>query len=275
MDYATLLVHLRLGATNESVLKVAGDLAQLHDAAVVGIAAFHPMPLAFGEVRRRGSVLEVDGAELLRNMLSAESQFRTALQGKVPSLEWRSTGRRLDLSNFIARQARTADLVLTEIVAGGILNSSRAGEAGSLIMHAGRPVLLVPSALSSPTLERVLVAWKDTREARRAVADALPLMRRATAVTVVEIVANENLTAARRHLDDVVVWLKRHGILAKACALNSKGEDAVGLRDIAHQEKSDLIVAGAYGHSRLHDWVMGGVTRELLLNPACCMLLSH
>ena len=78
----------------------------------------------------------------------------------------------MDLSNFIARQARTADLVITEALAGGMLNSSRDGDTGSLILHAGRPVLLVPAALSSPAFERVLVAWKDTREARRAVADA-------------------------------------------------------------------------------------------------------
>jgi nucleotide-binding universal stress UspA family protein len=270
-----LMVNLRLGTENKAVLKVAGILAKQYEAAVIGIAAFHPLPLAFGDVRNRGNVLEVDSVELRRNLLAAENEFKSALRGNVGSLEWRSTGRRMDLSNFVTRQARTADLVITEAVTGGVQASSRVGDPGSLIMHAGRPVLVVPSALSSTTFERVLVAWKDTREARRAVADALPVMRRADAVTVVEIATNDNLTAARRHLDDVVIWLKRHGVLAKACALNSMGEDGAGVRDFAEKEKSDLIVAGAYSHSRLHDWVMGGVTRELLLNPTRCLLLSH
>ena len=86
MDYATLLVHLRLGATNEGVLKVTSDLAKQYEAAVIGIAAFHPVPLAFGDIRRRGNILAVDGVELGRNMLSAENEFKNPCRARLRRL---------------------------------------------------------------------------------------------------------------------------------------------------------------------------------------------
>jgi len=94
-------------------------------------------------------------------------------------------------------------------------------------------------------------------------------------VTVVEIAAEEDLAAARTHLEDVVAWLKRHGIVAKSLAWPSKGDDASRLNAIAQELRADLIVAVAYGHSRLREWVLGGVTRDLLLCADRCSLVAH
>jgi nucleotide-binding universal stress UspA family protein len=79
----------------------------------------------------------------------------------------------------------------------------------------------------------------------------------------------------RTHLQDVVGWLKRHGIEANAVAAPSTGDDATGLKAIAQEQRVDLIVAGAYGHSRVREWVLGGVTRDLLLRGGPPALVSH
>ena len=120
-----------------------------------------------------------------------------------------------------------------------------------------------------------VVGWKDTRETRRAAFDALPLLKKAAHVAVVEIAAEEELAAAGTHLDDVVGWLKRHGVVVVSLAAPSTGDDATQLNAIAEEHGADVIVAGAYGHSRLREWVLGGVTRDLLLRADRCSLVSH
>ena len=85
----------------------------------------------------------------------------------------------------------------------------------------------------------------------------------------------EDLNAARARLDGVVGWLKRHGIAAVSLAWPSSGDDAAQLNAIAQEQGANVIVAGAYGHSRLREWALGGVTRELLLRADRCVLVSH
>ena len=77
------------------------------------------------------------------------------------------------------------------------------------------------------------------------------------------------------HVKDVAEWLGRHGIEADALVLPARGADASRLGAYAREEGVDLLVAGAYGHNRLREWVFGGVTSDLLLKPDCCVLLSH
>lgn len=83
------------------------------------------------------------------------------------------------------------------------------------------------------------------------------------------------MTAAHHHLADVVGWLKRDGIVAEPVAAAATADDALRLDAIARDQARDLIVAGAYGHSRLHEWALGGVTRDLLLRAGRCSFVSH
>ena len=85
----------------------------------------------------------------------------------------------------------------------------------------------------------------------------------------------KELFDARGRLQDVVAWLKGHGIAAKAVAAPTAGNDATHLDAIAREHGAGLLVAGAYGHNRLREWVLGGVTRDLLLRPGRCSLVSH
>lgn len=275
MSYATLMVHMELGRPNTGLLNVAAELAGRFGAGVVGVAVRQPMQMLYGDGYVSGDVYQQDQDEIVKELKAAEAEFRTALEGRVAFVEWRSAQLYTYLAAYLADEARCADLVLTGLASGDFLDASRAVDTGELIMLAGRPVLIVPATASTVKLDRVLVGWKDTREARRAVSDALPLLRLATEVSVVEIAAEEDLPAAHRHVADVVAWLKRHQVNAQGLAQLSTGDDATALYAAGQDQGADVVVAGAYGHSRLREWALGGVTRDLLLSANRCSFLSH
>ena len=276
MTTATLMVHLELGQNHADLLAVGADLARRFHAHVIGIAACQPMPLMLDGSYLDGSTLEQFRAEMEREMASAEASFRTAMAPHADSVAWRSARTYGVLLDFIAEQARSADLVITRASGGDALDTSRAINTGTLLMQAGRPVLIVPTAPRRLQLERVLVTWKDTRESRRAVADAVPLLKRATHVVVAEVAAATRIEAAAASVHDVAEWLRRHGVPSvEPMARAGEGDNALTLHTIADECAADLIVAGAYGHSRLREWVLGGVTRDLLLHSERCTLVSH
>jgi nucleotide-binding universal stress UspA family protein len=275
VSYSTLMVHLELGKPNAGLLAVAGDLAERFHAHVIGIAACQPMQFVYGMGYVSADFFERDMADLRNESQAAESEFRSALQTRAGSLEWRSTVEFGALSGHIAHEARSSDLIITSVESGGLFEASRLVNTGDLIMQVGRPVLVVPRGAKALALDQVLIAWKDTRESRRAVLDALPLLKKAARVTLAEIAVEDRLPLAHKHLEEVAGWLGRHGVKAEGRASLSTGEDADRLYAIAKEQGADVVVAGAYGHSRLREWVLGGVTRDLLLRADICALVSH
>jgi nucleotide-binding universal stress UspA family protein len=275
VSYSTLLVHLKLGSPNAGLLAVAGDLAERFHAHVIGIAACQSMQIEYGMGYVSADYFERDMADFKRDSQAAETEFRNALKTRAGSLEWRSTVEFDALSGHIAHEARSSDIIITSVEAGGFFEASRLVNTGDLILQVGRPVLVVPQGAKALALDQVLVAWKDTRETRRAVLDSLPLLKKAAHVTLAEIAVEDRLPLARKHLEDVADWLGRHGVKAEGRALLSTGENADQLYAIAKELGADVVVAGAYGHSRLREWVLGGVTRDLLLRADLCALVSH
>ena len=276
MTYATLMVHLELGRPNTGLLKIAGDLAAKFQASVVGITACQPLQLSYGDGYVSGDVVEQDQAEIQKEVADAEREYRSALAAHAGKLMWRSNVTMEPLSDYVAHEARSADLVITSVDTGASLfDTTKHMNVSDLVMRVGRPVLIVPAVADVLKLDRVVVAWKDTREARRAVLDAVPLLKVATSVTVLEIAPQDGLAAARRGLEDVVAWLERHGVTAQPLAVAADGEDADQLARFVQEHQTDLMVAGAYGHSRLREWVLGGVTHDLLMSAGCCSLVSH
>jgi nucleotide-binding universal stress UspA family protein len=274
MTYATLMVHLELGRSNASLLRVASDLARRFEASVIGIAACQPMPMYYAD-GYSGDMIVQDRAEMAREIKAAEDEFRSVLQDAAADVEWRSTVDFGLVADYLAREARAADLVLTGVASGDMFDSSRAVNTGDLLMQLGRPVLVVPLAAEKLKLEQVLVGWKETREARRAVVDALPFFEQATRVTIASIAAADDMATTRAQLEDVARWLKRHGVAAAALTSPASGNDAAALCALAENQRADLIVAGAYGHARLREWVLGGVTKDLLLSKERYSLVSH
>ncbi|MFZ6648035.1 universal stress protein [Undibacterium sp. TJN25] len=275
MTYATLMVVLEPGHANSAVLAIAGELAARFQARVIGIAACQPMQLTYGDGFVCGELIEQDRDEIVKELKESESEFRSALKTRAVALEWRSTITLTPISHHIANEARCADLVITRAESGLLLNKSREVNTGDLVMQAGRPVLIVPGGAGKLKLEKALVGWKDTRETRRAIADALPMLKEAAHVVVVGITKESGMAATCVELDDVVAWLRQHNVKAEPLASLSIDDDTTQLMAIAQDQKADIVVAGAYGHSRLREWILGGVTRDLLLCADCCSLISH
>jgi nucleotide-binding universal stress UspA family protein len=121
----------------------------------------------------------------------------------------------------------------------------------------------------------VLVAWKDAKEARRAVLDALPILATAKDVTVAEIPEEGSARAdALSHVEDVAGWLRGHGIVASVVVSEPTADVPGQLDRIAANAGAGVVIAGAYGHSRLREWALGGVTRHLMTSSRC-VVLSH
>jgi nucleotide-binding universal stress UspA family protein len=273
VTYSTLLVHLDGGQTNVPVLAIAATLAEQYDAKVIGIAACQPMQIgtAGGDFTGGLAVLERDIVD--NELKRAQAEFRTCAEIQPFVLEWRATETLSPVSHIVADEARCADLVITGLHSGASRNALTHADAGELIVRAGRPVLVVPDNPAPGRFETVVVAWADTRECRRAVSDALPILKRAERVIIAEVTST--LTEARSQTKDVAAWLLRHAISADQIVARAKGNHAESLALIAGEHGADVIVAGAYGHNRLREWAFGGVTRDLLLHINICALLSH
>jgi nucleotide-binding universal stress UspA family protein len=276
MGYKTILVHLELGRSNEGLLAVAGALADKLSAGVIGVAACQPVQILYDETYVSGEILAEDRKEIKMQIDAAEQQFRKAFDGHMEIIDWRTSVGYSPLCDYIADQARAADLIVTGTdIGGSVLDSTRRVNIADLVMQAGRPVMIVPGNCTSLALGHVMVGWKETREARLAILEALPLLKRAGQVSVVEIASSDETALNKRYVKDVVAWLKRHDIGATAMVIPAKGDDGQRLAGFASENGADLLVAGAYGHSRAREWALGGVTKDFLLRPNRCVLLAH
>jgi nucleotide-binding universal stress UspA family protein len=275
MTYSSVMVHLDLDESNDARLHVAGDLAEKFDAKLIGIACCQPQPSVYADgVLAQGLVRQLE-AEANEKLQKLEQRFRTACQNRVEGIEWRRAyGMPAD---YVAHEARSADIVVTGANRmGGLSDPLWRLDPSELVMKLGRPMMVVPPEVDRLKLASVVVGWKDTREARRAVVDALPLLQKAKEVTVVEMIANDgDRTEAGRRVADVAAWLGRHQVDASHMVPNHRGDAVEQLIRHASDIEADMIVAGAYGHTRMREWIFGGVTRDLITQSRHCSVLSH
>jgi nucleotide-binding universal stress UspA family protein len=177
---------------------------------------------------------------------------------------------------FLANEARSADLIVIKNTRQQRDDAYRLLNPAEAVLRMGRPTILVPEHVHDLRADRIVVGWKDAREARLAVRDALPLLRKAAQVTIVEICASTEQEQARVRVRDVVRYLGRHGVKCEMDFRVHLAEPAAfPLMRMAKELDADLIVSGAYGHSRLGEWFFGGVTRSLLDEAHCCLMMSH
>src|SRR5439155_15601017 len=168
--------------------------------------------------------VEHERGAIKKRMIEAEERFRTTAQKRARQIEWRCAFDRP--TDYVAREARTADLIITGSNRDGVLLDPRHRlDPGDLVMKAGRPIFVVPPEVEYFKHKNVLVAWRDTREARRAVVDALPLLHRAREVEVVEVVDGDaGKGDAQRRVDDVAAWLARHNVAAVGQVMHARDE---------------------------------------------------
>lgn len=150
--------------------------------------------------------------------------------------------------------------------------------AEKLIFESGRPVLIFPEAPLRPlatTIQTVAVAWDGSRQATRAVADALPFLRRAKTVRAFTATDDKPLSPAQA--EQFVEYLAGFGIEAIHEDVKKTDQNSIGsfMESYVASRNVDLLVMGAYGHSRLREFILGGATRSILANPPCWVLLSH
>jgi nucleotide-binding universal stress UspA family protein len=277
MTYATVMVSLALDQPNEARLEAAGQIVEKFDAGIVGIAVsqFSP-PLYFTSGEQAQSLIDQGQAALKTRMSALESQFHGVMKNRAKFVEWRSA---IDFpARYVLQQARCADIIVSGGKSDPFSDPFALVSPKDLVMQAGRPLLVVPDTADGLDLRSIVVAWKDTTEARRAIVDSLPLLRKAKGVTVAEIVeAGDSRPAAASRVRDVVTWLSRHGIAASELVPERNGDrDApVQLDQIAAEVGAGVIVAGAYGHSRFRELILGGMTQHLITQTARCVLLSH
>ncbi len=223
---------------------------------VIGATASFPhLPNCLGDAAAL-SVQEADCQQLNQAIARHEGHFRaTLISLDVP---WRSDA--ASPADYLATEARAADLLIVgrrEKGIGFIPNQSL--DIGDVIMRAGRPMLVVPPRKTFLALNRILIAWKDTAEARRAVAAALPLLKSAQDVMIVEIASDERENEiADRRVVDVARWLRLHNIAASANTELCAGDVGDYLDAITEENGADVIVAGAFWHSRPREWAFGG-----------------
>ena len=274
--YSTLMVYLDPTADNTHLLQITADLAERFDAGVLGVSASRLVGVDYDVGGIPGGVVDVGHGELIETMEAAREAALAILQRPGRDIEWRSILHPGPLEAPVIRETRSADLVIAYgNYHGSLTRGTPYLNIGDLVMQSGRPVLIIPPATVELKARKVLVGWKDTREARRAVADALPFLQTAERVLVVQIAGKKDIEQAGRSVAAVVRWLKRHHVPAEGMTQPEGGRNGPQLAAVAAAEGIELIVAGAYGHSRFREWALGGVTRNLLLYGDLCALVSH
>lgn len=275
MTYRTVLTHAQPEAEAAPRLKCAAEVAADFGAHLIGLGAEALPPLGFADPYgfASGEMIVAMRSAMEVNRTAAEAAFRAAA-GNLSS-EWRISQ---DLpTSAMCRAARAADLLVTGGAPREARDLYRIVDSGELAIKAGRPVLVAPPHGGRLSAKGVVVAWKDTREARRALADAMPFLTRAERVTVLAATTELDKAPIEFQVKDVADALSRHGVNARPKVVEPAHEDEVcgEIFSEAVAIDADLIVAGAYGHSRLQEWVLGGVTRDLVNTADRFVLLSH
>ena len=276
MSYKTILVHIDPGKRCSARVDVAIRLAQQHDAHLVALHAIAPFePPGYVMAEMGPAIIEGHRGVVANELARTEVAFnKQVVAAGLRNVEWRSAVD--DLVDAMTLHARYADLVV--IGQADVSENAHvpAGFPERLVLAAGRPVLILPTVGSFATIgKRILIAWNTSREATRAVVDAIPLLQRADTVHVMAVNprAGDHGTVPGA---DIGLYLARHGVRVEVKA-DHGAEIDVGneLLSRAADLDADLIVMGGYGHSRLKEWVLGGVTRTILESMTAPVLMSH
>nr|WP_244506686.1 universal stress protein [Phyllobacterium sp. YR620] len=247
------------------------NLAARFNSHLIGFAAATPTtPIAWPEGMVTDGDMAHEREEIELRMKNLRREFESHAGTNV-SREWRDGV--ANPTRLIVEMSRVADLIITgcedDLTLG---HPERFINLGKLVLQAGRPVLVTAKGAKHILTNTALIAWKDTREARRAVVDALPLLCQANEVVVVTVDSAADMLT-RESIDDVSAFLRRHGVTAQSEIIKDAHESESLLR-FAKQLGAELVVSGAYGHSRIRELVFGGVTRSVLAEDGFSRFLS-
>jgi nucleotide-binding universal stress UspA family protein len=268
-------------------LRLAADLARRHQSRLTALYVRELNPAQRHEQSTaelgQGSSEAITGTnrQIRKAIEDAVERLRSALEEIKREYELEIEWRCVDGvgSTIVPQHARFADLCILSQDVSAAATATGYTFSEELLFVAGRPVIFVPARGSFRTLGRhVLVAWNSSRAATRSVNDALPLIERAEQVTVLAV---NQVEFAERYgalpAEKMIEHLRRHGASVKGLWLNNVSSELIAdvVQGEAHRMGADLIVAGAFGHPRLWEKLMGGVTRDLLARMSLPLLMSY
>jgi nucleotide-binding universal stress UspA family protein len=276
MTYKSILVYADDAKTAPERLDVAARLARSHGAHLVALHVKSP-PFVPADVGAGIPVTLIQWQETYgeEQAVLARKEVDGAARRNGQDIEWRLING--DPGAVTTLHSRYADLTIVSQAAAEPAEATSADELPeTLVMASGRPVLIVPRYGRYPTMgERVLVAWNGTRESTRAVHDALPLLTAARAVTILEVNPAAGAIATLAGAD-LAAHLARHGV--RVGTASTVAED-IGVADVLLSRVADLgadlLVMGAYGHSRLREYTLGGATLHVLRHMTVPVLMAH
>ncbi|NJO31870.1 MAG: universal stress protein [Rhodospirillales bacterium] len=276
MTYKTVLVHLNDSRRAERVLEPADHLATRFNSHLIGLHAYaavpaSPIPMASSAL---GSIVAAER----RNSEAIAEVFQRMTTGKPYVAEWRlQKAPHVELASVVMEHGRAVDLIVAGQTDPDWDLSPMMDFPERLALESGRPVLIIPHAGRHPTVgRRAVIAWKGSREAARAVFDALPLLREAQAVHILEIKERGDDGAGLAPDTSIAAALARHGIKPEV-RTSIASDISVGdeILSRAADLDADLLIMGAYGHSRFRELVFGGVTRHIAKHMTLPTLLAH
>lgn len=266
MGFKDILVHVDATPASQARLDFAAHFAKEHEAHLVALHV-EAAPYVPADIMATGMAASVlQWQRELRRHREAEvgGKVEAARQRHGIEIEWRAIEG--DVDDTLALHGRYVDLVIIGPGSDSLdLEQPELPSPGHVVIATGRPVLVLPKDYKAKSFgERILLGWKSTPEAARAVHDALPLLAKARNVTVTEV--NPDLAGGRRVAGgDIAKYLARHGVAVTVSPVVAPDMDAGSLLLArAADIEADLIVMGAYGHSRLREAVLGGATRYIL-----------
>jgi nucleotide-binding universal stress UspA family protein len=278
MSYQTILVHCEAGHRVARHLDVAAELAGRFGATFVGLHARPPFEaFAFSDATLDlGPLVRAHEETSEADLVQSRAAYDKTLKGRHLPSEWRVVDDRAEEALTIA--ARYADLLVVGQSAQDNAPSTPADLPESVALATGRPVLVVPHiGVEKPPGGKVMLCWNASRESARAASDALPFLKAAKEVIV--LIVDPKVSTNGHGAEpgaDVATWLARHGVkvtVHREAAVDAEVGEMILSR--AADFDIDLIVMGAYGHSRMRELVMGGVSRTLLESMTVPVLMSH
>ena len=269
-----ILVHVRETSGESLAAKVALAIARRLPAYLYGIHIAPIGSLVFSTPET--AVFQAQEADLLfRNAVARKSWWEQQLQSQAARGEWLAA--QGETVEVLCHAARWCDLIVAERP---VLNPDAPtgwGTVSRTVFGASRPVVVVPQTAKVDVFgERVLIAWNQSRESTLAIKGALPILKAAAQIVVLEGNPSADRLGAR-HLPmfDLKAFLTRHGIAAQFHRFAPKNDVGANIVSAARDTNTDSIVMGAWGNSRITELVLGGATRYLFQNSELPLLVAH
>ena len=278
MGYRTILVHVNDERRCDRLLEQAVSVAERFEAHVIGIFVA-PQPLIYPEWPGAGlgEVIEQIRSEHAAAAERLRGKFTAATKSLARPADWRfEQSLTAGVAGDVIACGRSADLIIASQTDPDWQMSSDMDVPDRLAIESGRPVLVIPNNVKLPTLaRRITVGWNDKREAARAVFDALPLLKEAESVNVVWVSPRVGgYDEGDLPGSELCRTLARHGVKCEASWAEATDTGTELLRQ-AKAYGSELLVMGAYGHSRIREFVLGGASRHVFAKAGIPVLMSH